>query len=138
RIFRVMRGLRKDGQEKQVAYLSGPYAPALQNDFEGRIESTLRVTPNVNLISFGDQSFYEKKVLNADSNFFSFFSYPLIIGNPNTALKNSGSVVLSETTAIKYFGTKENAFGKTVMLDKDTPLEVTGVMKDVPANSHLD
>ncbi|MCR6722158.1 MAG: ABC transporter permease [Chitinophagaceae bacterium] len=80
----------------------------------------------------------KKKVLNADSNFFSFFSYPLIIGNPNTALKNSGSVVLSETTAIKYFGTKENAFGKTVMLDKDTPLEVTGIMKDVPANSHLD
>lgn len=138
RIYRVMRGFKRDGEEKKVAYLSGPYAPALQNDFEGQIESTIRVGQNDNLITFGEHSFHEKRVLNADSNFFTFFSFPLVMGNPNTALQNSGSVVLSETTAKKYFGSRENAFGKTLMLDNDTPLEVTGIMKDVPVNSHLE
>ncbi len=72
------------------------------------------------------------------ADFFSFFSFPLIKGNPTTVLKDLNSVVLTETTAKKYFGSVDNAMGKIVMLNKETPLKVTGIAKDVPSNSHLD
>ncbi|SKA18394.1 ABC transporter permease [Sediminibacterium ginsengisoli] len=138
RIYRVMRGFSKDGETKSVSYLSGLYAPALQNEYKGLIESVVRVSQNNNLFTNGDRSFNEKKVVNTDANFFTFFSFPLLKGDPKTALQEPHSVVMTETTAKKYFGNAETAMGKTVMLDKETPLTVTGIAKDVPSNSHLE
>ena len=138
RIYRVMRGVTMDGKAADVAYLSGPYEPALLNDFKGQIVSAVRVNPNDNLFTVGDHSFHEKKEIDADTNFFSFFTFPLIKGNRSTALKEVNSVVLTETTAKKYFGSIDDAMGKIVMLNKETPLTVTGIAKDVPSNSHLD
>jgi putative ABC transport system permease protein len=92
---------------------------------------------NNGLISFGNKSFNEKNLYQADEGFFSLFSFPLIYGNPETVLKNPGSVVLTESTAIKYFGSAENAMGKVVDLDKSLHLKVTGVAKNPPSNSHL-
>ena len=138
RIYRAMRGFEHEGQSRSVAYLSGMYAPALLNDFKGQVENTVRISQNDNLIAIGNRSFHEKKVIDADSNFFSFFSFPLIKGNAQTVLQDPHSVVLTETTARKYFGSIDDAFGKTVVLDKDIPLKVTGIAKDVPSNSHLE
>lgn len=58
-------------------------------------------------------------------------------GNPTTVLKDPSSVVLTETTAKKYFGSVDNAMGKVVEMDKYFHLKVTGIAKDVPSNSHL-
>ena len=138
RIYRVMRGFENEGKSASVAYLSGMYAPALENDFKGEIENIVRINQNDNLIAIGNQSFHEKKVLDADSNFFSFFSFPLIKGNPKTVLQNPHSVVLTETTARKYFGNINNAMGKTILMDKGLPLKVTGIARDVPSNSHIE
>ncbi|HET7118229.1 MAG TPA: ABC transporter permease [Hanamia sp.] len=138
RIYRVMRGFENEGKISNVAYLSGPYAPALMNDFKGEIENVVRINKNDNLIAIGNNSFHEKKVLDVDSNFFSFFTFPLIKGNPKTVLQNPHSVVLTETTARKYFGSVDNAMGKTIVMDKDLPLKVTGIAKDVPSNSHIE
>ena len=138
RIYRVMRGYKNDEQTKQVSYLSGMYAAALQNDFKGQAENVVRVNQNDNLVTIDNRSFHEKKIIDADSNFFSFFSFPLLKGNARTVLQDPHSVVLTETTAKKYFGSIDNAFGKTVLLDKDIPLKVTGIAKDVPSNSHLE
>ncbi|MGH2562970.1 MAG: ABC transporter permease, partial [Ginsengibacter sp.] len=121
-----------------VAYLSGMQAPALLNDFKSQIVSAVRVSENNNLFTADTKSFNEKKELDVDSNFFGFFSFPLIKGNPLTVLKDLNSVVLTETTAKKYFGSVNNAMGKIIMLNKKTPLKVTGIAKDVPSNSHLD
>ncbi len=137
-IYRVMREFEDEGKQSSVAYLSGPYAPALLNDFNGEILKAVRVNPTNNLVTFGDKSFNEKKVYDVDSNFFSLFSFPLLRGNASDVLKNPGNVVLTETTAKKYFGTIDNAMGKVVELDKELPLKVTGIAKDVPSNSHLD
>ena len=137
-IYRVMRGFQRDGKTNEVAYLSGPYAPALLNDFKGQVLKAVRVNPNDNLITVGNQSFHEKKVLNVDSNFFTFFSFPLLKGNASTVMQEPGNVVLTETTAKKYFGSIDNAMGKTIMLEKDRPMKVAGIAKDVPSNSHLD
>ncbi len=137
-IYRVMRGIDDNGSIKSVSYLSGPYAPALLNDFKGEITKAVRVTPSSGLVAFGDKSFNEKKIYNVDSDFFELFTFPLLRGSASTVLKDPGSVVLTETTAKKYFGDVDNAMGKVVQLDKELQLKVTGIAKDVPSNSHLD
>ncbi|HYJ64052.1 MAG TPA: ABC transporter permease, partial [Parafilimonas sp.] len=137
RIYRVMRGFENDGKTSRVAYLSGLHAPALLNDFRGQIVSAVRVSENDNLFTVGTKSFHEKKELDVDTGFFNLFSFPLIKGNPSTVLKNVNSVVLTETTAKKYFGSVDNAMGKIITLNKKTPLKVTGIAKNVPSNSHL-
>src|SRR6185437_13844012 len=138
RIYRVMRGFENEGKSSRVAYLSGLYAPALMNDFKGEIENVVRINQNDDLVTIGDRSFHEKKVIDADSNFFRFFSFSLLKGNPQTVLQNPHSVVLTETTARKYFGSIDNAMGKTIIMDKDLLLKVTGIAKDVPSNSHIE
>jgi len=137
-IYRVMRGIENEGKETAVAYLSGPYAPALLNDFKGQITQAVRVNPTDALITSDNQSFHERKIIDADPNFFTFFSFPLLKGDPATVLADPASVVLTESTAKKYFGSIDNALGKIVKIDKDLPVKVTGIAQDVPANSHLD
>ena len=129
RIYRVMR--EYDKGKPPVAYLSGPYGPALINDFPGQIKKSVRVEPIEALVSFDNKAFREKKIYATDEDFFELFSFPLLMGNPQTALKNPGSVVLSESTAIKYFGSPKNAFNKTIDLDKRLHLKVTGIAKNV-------
>jgi putative ABC transport system permease protein len=137
RIYRVMRGAAIDDKSISVAYLSGMHAPALLNDFKGQIVSAVRVSENDNLFTVGAKSFHEKKELDVDTGFFSLFSFPLIKGNPTTVLKDLNNVVLTESTAKKYFGSVDDAMGKIIMLNKETPLKVSGIAKDIPSNSHL-
>jgi putative ABC transport system permease protein len=133
-IYRVMRGF--DISKSRVPYLSGPYATALLNDFPNEIKKAVRVMPSNGLVSFGDISFNEKKLYIVDDGFFSMFSFPLVKGNASTVLKDPASVVLTETTAKKYFG-KQDPTGKVIEIDKYRRLKVTGIAKDVPSNSHL-
>lgn len=82
---------------------------------------------------------FDQPALAVDSNFFSIFSFPLLHGNPVTALKEPYSIVLSEETARKYFG-KANALGQTLELKTDStfkPFTVTGITKKVPQNSSI-
>jgi len=135
-IYRVMRSF--EASHKAVPYLSGPYATALKNDFPQEIKEAVRVMTASGLISFDNTSFNEKKVCLADTGFFKMFTFPLLRGNPSTALKEPGSIVLSESTAKKYFGSIDNAMGKVLQMDKQLQLKVTAIAKDVPSNSHLD
>ena len=138
KIFRVMRAFEREGKESNVAYLSGPYAPALMNDFKDKILKAVRVNPTDNLVTINEKSFHEKKVLDVDPDFFSLFSFPLIKGEASNVLKDPNNVVLTETTAKKYFGSIGNAMDKVIVIDKTLSLKVTGIAKDVPSNSHLD
>ena len=137
-IYRVMRNFERDGKESKVSYLSGTYAPAFMNDFKGEIKNAVRINQNDNLVTIGNNSFHEMKILDVDSNFFSIFQFPMLRGNKHTALNDPSSAVLTETTARRYFGSVDNAMGKMIMVDKRMPLTVTAIMKDVPANSHLE
>jgi putative ABC transport system permease protein len=109
----------------------------LSNDFKGQITSVVRVAQNDNLFTVGDKSFHERNELDVDPGFFSLFSFPLIKGAPSTVLSDLNNVVLTESTAKKYFGSVDNALGKIITLNKTVPLTVTGIAKDVPSNSHL-
>ena len=134
-IYRLMRTF--DPNSLPVPYVSGPYAAALKNDFSHEIEHIVRVMPDNDLFTYNNRPFNEKKVLIADSNFFSFFTFPLLRGNPATVLADPGSVVLTETAAKKYFG-NEDPIGKILDMNTSRKLRVTGIAKDVPSNSHLD
>jgi putative ABC transport system permease protein len=133
-IYRVMRSF--DASQSAAPWLSGPYAPALLNDFRGEIKQTIRIMPDNDLVSYKNSTFNEKNIYLVDSNFFTFFSFPLLKGNPATALRNENSVVLTETTAKKYFG-NEDPMGKVIDWNQDRKLTVTGIARDVPVNSHL-
>jgi putative ABC transport system permease protein len=137
RIYRVTRGFTANGKQSSVSYLSWPYGPALLNDFKGEILKAVRVNPNDDLVKANNKSFHEMHVLDVDSDFFGLFSFPLLRGNAATVLKQPNDVVLTETTAKKYFGTIDDAMGKTILMDKTLPLKITGIAKDVPSNSHL-
>ncbi len=84
----------------------------------------------------GEQKVFEEDfVVTADSNFFTFFHLPFVKGDPSTVLRNPNDIVLTETTAKKYFG-DEDPIGKTLDFF-GINFKVSGICKDVPANSHL-
>jgi putative ABC transport system permease protein len=89
-------------------------------------------------IAADKESFNEKKVALADTNFFTFFNVPLIYGDAENVLKQPGSIVLSQATAEKYFG-RENPVGQMIqVLNYDSAFQVSGVYQNLPHNTHLD
>lgn len=101
----------------------------------------LNVFANTLTLSYpGDKTdpktFVEERMYLADAPFLTMFSFPLLEGNPATALQQPLTIVISETMKKKYFG-NEPAMGKTMKINGDVNLTITGVMKDVPQNSHL-
>jgi putative ABC transport system permease protein len=91
-----MRVANMNGNREEIPYLSGPYGPALKNDFGSDIEATVRVMASNGLVESDNQAFNEKKLYFVDDNFFNVFDFKLIKGDANTVLKDPSSVVLSE------------------------------------------
>jgi putative ABC transport system permease protein len=87
-------------------------------------------------VKYLDKRFEEKEFLSADSNFFDVFPISFVEGSPMDALKIPYGLVISQSTALKYFGT-EPALGKTFKIDGDVNLTITGVTIDVPHNTHF-
>ena len=135
-IYRVMRVGNLNGDRHDIPYLSPPYGPALQNDYPDAVQKMVRVMPDNDLISYNNISFNEKKIYFADSNFFDFFSFHLLKGTPASVLKDPNSIVLTASSAKKYFG-DEDPIGKVLEFNKQQQLKVTGIAEDAPANSHL-
>ncbi|GAB3799018.1 ABC transporter permease [Spirosoma humi] len=103
------------------------------------IESGVRMINRDAVVLKGDRQFSEKRLVFADSAFFTLFSFPLVKGDPQTALAAPNLVVLSETTAGIYFGSA-NPVGKTLRINTGGSFRdytVTGVVKDSPANSQI-
>ena len=119
-----------------------PLAALLQEKYP-EVEAVTRInTPGSQIVRYEKTandilSYNESNVLAADSNFFDFFAFPLEEGDPNTALKGIGKVVLSSEMAEKYFE-GESALGKTLAFgDQKMLAEVTGVTALQPANAHF-
>src|SRR6187551_915840 len=100
-----------NGERRQVPYLSPPYGPALVNDYPDAVQAAVRVMRDNDLISYNNISFNEKNVYLTDKNFFNFFDFTLIKGSPETVLKDPNSIVVTETSAKKYFG-NDDPIGK--------------------------
>ena len=132
RIYRITA----DASGFKVA-VNPPWMPAALQAAMPEIRSVVRVShlPSV-LLSVGTREFQESGVFYADSNFLQFFSYPLVAGDPKTALRRPDAVLLTTAMARKYFGT-EAVIGKTLKMNNDSMLTVTGILAGIPDNSHL-
>jgi putative ABC transport system permease protein len=137
RIFRIRESDPRNTNNPVHSGTPAPLGPALQAECPD-IESYVRVEDNQFLISYGEKRFWEYPVLLAEANFFKVFSFPLVLGNPDDVLKNPGSVVITEDIAKKYFG-NEDPLGKVLTFGFGPRFDfrVTGVAKNVPANSEL-
>ncbi len=136
-IYRVMRVSKQSASPRNIPWLAPLYAAGMRNDFPDAIQHTMRVAPDNDLITYKNVSFNEKKVMLVDSNFFTFFSFPLLKGDPATVLNDPSGIVMTETTAKKYFG-EEDPIGKEIEFNKDRRFKIAGIAKDVPVNSHLE
>lgn len=137
RIMRVWVGGHFAGSDFMSAHTAIPSGPAFMEEIPEVVNySRIDIWDNV-LIKRGDQTFLEDDFYWADSGFFEIFSFPLLSGDPHTALKEPSSIVLSEKMARKYFG-DEDPVGLTLAVFNDsTSYTVTGVMQDIPDNSHM-
>ena len=138
-IHRVVKDfVNDDGSIIPDATTPAALAPAMQKEIPG-ISSITRVFPNWGgswLVKYGDKKFTEERLYRVDSSFFNVFTFHFIKGNARTALKDVNSIVITESIAEKYFG-KENPVGKVLTLQPLGDKMVSGVLKDVPSQSHF-
>jgi len=138
RVFRIILNGKIGGQEVTVFASPAVMGPTIVKEFP-EIEDFLRLSgrgPTV--VEYNDQQFTEDHLIEADSSFFNFFSIPVLKGDPDNLLNAPRKVVLSESTAKKIFG-DENPIDKPLKIGSDSVrYTVSGVMGDVPGNSHFE
>ena len=137
RIYRLIVNGKMADKELSYAITSGAIGPAMLRDFP-EVEAFMRLTPNgESLVKYSEKIFPESSLVYADSTFFKVFSIPLLRGNVNTVLNSGHTLVLSQATAVKIFGDKD-PIDKLIRIEDDTiPFLVTGIMADIPGNSHF-
>ena len=137
RIYRLAESAVVAGRSIEAAVTPPPWAPVLAKDYP-EIEQITRIKPPNSrwLIRYQQNRFYEKNFVFADSSVFDIFTIPLVQGNARSALAEPHTVVLSESMADKYFG-DDNPIGKVITGDDLYKFTITGVMRDLPKNSHF-
>lgn len=136
-IYRVCINGRISGDVFNVAVCAPPTGEAMVRDMPGVMKSVRihRESQSV-LFATGEDKFYEDGMIFADSTFFDVFSFEMIEGNPETALDEPFNLVLTEEIAKKHFPDGD-AFGKTMTANDKSVYRITGIVKDVPGNSHF-
>lgn len=139
-IYRVVHTYDKENSDNYQVWGNAPVGPKLKEDFEEVLKTVQFSGRSSSLLKYGNLSFQENDCFYVDATVFEVFSWPLISGDPKTALETPYSVVLTESMAEKYFG-NEDPMGKTIEgiggRAADGKYTVTGVMQDVPSNSHF-
>jgi putative ABC transport system permease protein len=139
RIFRISSTIKFGGDEQRITQTSDMMGESLKKDYP-EVEEYARIyTSSGNkLIKKGSEFINEDNVAHVDSTFFNIFTLPAVSGDTRTAINEPNTVVITASTAKKYFGTTE-AVGKSIETnDKgSTVYKVTAVIKDIPQNSHF-
>src|ERR1700712_2360984 len=136
RIYRVNEDLKLGNNNVNYAIAMAPLAQTLKTDFP-EVEDAVRLKQTGGFhLKKGNETILEYSSVFADPSIFNVFTLPMINGNAATALKEPNSVVLTESTAMKYFNST-NVVGKTLTIDNNQLLNVTGVIKDLPTQSHF-
>lgn len=135
RIYQVWNRVPYDGKLSTWNSVPDPLARTLEKDLP-EVERAVRVRSNNFLLSVGD-----KKIVRSgsrvDTGFLQMFSFPMLKGDPSTALNDVNSLVLTEKTAEILFGS-EDPMGKIVKIENKDNFTVTGIVKDPPANTRFD
>jgi putative ABC transport system permease protein len=141
RIFRLVETVK----ETQTAMVPTAFAATIKAQV-AEVKRVTRIYPATRVMRVGALRFVERRVFHADTNFLRVFNYPLVRGDGGRlsrvdkacVLASPDGIVLTETTAIKYFGSADGAMDRWVFDETDSVLRrVTGVLADVPGNSHL-
>jgi putative ABC transport system permease protein len=140
-IHRVVKDfVNDDGSKIPDATTPPALAKALREELSD-VEQSTRFFPNrgrLFLLQYDEKRFYETEVIRVDNYFFDVFDFPFLLGSRETALNHIHSILLTETAAKKYFGT-EDPINKVIRINinNGTDFIVTGILKDVPGNSHF-
>ncbi|MGD9059879.1 MAG: ABC transporter permease, partial [Desulfobacterales bacterium] len=137
RIYRLVTDMdlgKMRGRYAVSNYIAGK---TLARDYP-EVEKSVRFqkVPFKLLFQYDDIQFYEDNICLADSTVFDIFTFPLIQGDPHNALNSAFSIVITEDLAQKYFGDND-PIGRIIRANNDVDLTVTGIMQNVPRNSHF-
>ena len=143
-IYRVNRFYNSNDVNEDAATCSFPFAPTLHMDYPGMVKNTCRffnfMTNQVFIDYLKDDStltkYNEPGFFVVDSTVFQMFTFPFVRGNPETALDAPNKMVITESTAARYFG-DEDPIGETMRLAEQLNVEVSGVIEDLPSQSHF-
>jgi putative ABC transport system permease protein len=138
RIYRITSFI-KEPEKDMLKWTSTQnlLGPTLKNDFP-EVEASVRfVNGGKEMFQLNDVRLFIEKVFYTDSAVFKVFTYPFLEGDPRTALVAPHSMVLTQSVAKEYFGKSTGIVGRSLRNDKGDVFNITGVVKDVPMNSHL-
>jgi putative ABC transport system permease protein len=136
RIYRVNEDLKLGENNVQYAVAMPPLAKTLKVEYPYIEDATRIKAAGTTHVKKGNINMVENRVGFVDASIFNVFTLPMVSGDPKTALLEPNTVVITESTAKKYFNTTD-AVGKTIVFNEKENFKVTGVIKDVPKQSHF-
>jgi putative ABC transport system permease protein len=136
RIFRLNADFSVNGSDFKERQVPAQFGPVLMKD-NPQVENYVRLSVHENiLVKKGDETLIEPNACFADSSLFDVFTLPMVAGNPKTALTRPGTIVISERIALKYLKSID-VIGKTLLTDNIYPFQISGVIRNVPDQSHI-
>ncbi|HEY0741129.1 MAG TPA: ABC transporter permease [Chryseosolibacter sp.] len=135
-IYRIISHVKEPDDAFTWSFVQAPLAEELRDNYP-EVKNAVRFfgMPRTEYRN-GDKKFFEEDFFQTDSTVFDMFSYEFIEGDPATALDAPSSIVITESIAKKYFGGAKEAIGEALQ-NQDEQIKVTGVIKNVPTNSHF-
>ncbi|MBO6522204.1 MAG: ABC transporter permease [Balneolaceae bacterium] len=135
-LYRLVTTGGRDDNYGGIAKVTAPWGEAALTEIS-EIESMTRfVFHGTSLMRYKENRFFEGNGFFADSSALEMFTFPLIEGDPKTALDLPNSIIIDEDFAQRFFG-EENPMGKTIIVSEETEYTVTGILEEVPSNSHF-
>lgn len=136
-IYRVVSDIKEPDNAFVWAVAQIPLTDELRDNYPEVKNAVRFFGTGRTLYKNGDNQFYEEDFYLADSTVFDMFSYEFIAGDPATALDNPFSLVVTEKIAKKYFANAQDALGQSIQNQQAEEFKITGVLKDIPLNSHF-
>jgi putative ABC transport system permease protein len=137
RIFRVHSDVHFGGAEMHYSFVPPPVGGALKADFP-QVEAFCRFRQmGFITIKKGESNLEERLSTYVDGSIFKIFTLPFLEGDPNTALDEPNTAVITESTARKIFGTAAGLVGRNLRVNEHRDFRITGVIRDLPAQSHF-
>ncbi len=135
RIYRVTSHAKTPVKINKLAMLKYKLHNALKEEFPELENVTAFKRPVATYLNIKGTE-YKQNVCYAKNNFLDFFTFPLVSGDEKTALYDPSSIIITESTAKKIYG-NDNPIGRIINFEKKLDLKITGILKDIPENSHI-
>jgi putative ABC transport system permease protein len=135
RIYRISSRITEPDDAFNWSVTQVPLAPQIKQDYPEVEEATRLIQSGRHLYKYEEKEFFEEEVSFADSNVFDIFTWPLVEGDPGTALTRPNSIVLTRSFSERYFG-KESPVGKVLQREDNNSYTVTGLIEDIPKTSN--